>query len=478
MRGRRETMKKFESLGSSVVSWMRSRGLFQQPDLTAEQVFQLEECFHIFDVDESGTVDIEEIMAAMQLLGLPAKRTVRYTHAYTHMRNCMCPISILHNTSCIAAAVRDCAMQMRIQTQCTCTPNMCVHTHTHTERERERARRVHSHILIVTYWSNLSLSLSNLLSCTRIAHNGTLRIRMCPQVVQKQMEKLQRGNRDACSAAEMDLDFEDFVELMTTFFVSREATMTSGKGGGGGGGGGGTMRSAGGLSKDDQVDFNLLAQALRRRNILDAVMTDPTKSISRYQLVAGRAGRKEHLLDHQQHDAVVAHGVDANANDETGSFSNTTPRRDAKLAYHHHHHHLDADNQATPSSSVSASVAQRTLDLSTVARANPAGRTENGKERKYTKAAKTLTWERSEGQSRPVVGGGVPRAAASDAHTNDKRHHRPDPASCRPMPALLESSIGTLETHLDAMTRTHRSGPDGFVRPSLSLDSINKCVAL
>ena len=90
--GRRETMKKFESLGSSVVSWMRSRGLFQQPDLTAEQVFQLEECFHIFDVDESGTVDIEEIMAAMQLLGLPAKRTVRYTHAYTHMRNCMCPI--------------------------------------------------------------------------------------------------------------------------------------------------------------------------------------------------------------------------------------------------------------------------------------------------------------------------------------------------------------------------------------------------
>ena len=85
-------MKKFESLGSSVVSWMRSRGLFQQPDLTAEQVFQLEECFHIFDVDESGTVDIEEIMAAMQLLGLPAKRTVRYTHAYTHMRNCMCPI--------------------------------------------------------------------------------------------------------------------------------------------------------------------------------------------------------------------------------------------------------------------------------------------------------------------------------------------------------------------------------------------------
>lgn len=69
-------MKKFNHLGSSVVAWLASRGLSQQPDLSDDQVLQLEECFRVFDADESGTVDIDEIMAAMKLLGLPAERKV------------------------------------------------------------------------------------------------------------------------------------------------------------------------------------------------------------------------------------------------------------------------------------------------------------------------------------------------------------------------------------------------------------------
>ena len=102
-------MKKFEHLGSSVMHWLRSRGLFQQPDLTAEQVFQLEECFHIFDADESGTVDIDEILAAMSLLGLPAERKVKSRRTVHETR------ALLLLTICLHSCLRLLLNRMMIR---------------------------------------------------------------------------------------------------------------------------------------------------------------------------------------------------------------------------------------------------------------------------------------------------------------------------------------------------------------------------
>ena len=45
-----------------------------RPELTPEQHEEIKQCFELMDVDGSGTVDVDEVHAAMKLLSISARR--------------------------------------------------------------------------------------------------------------------------------------------------------------------------------------------------------------------------------------------------------------------------------------------------------------------------------------------------------------------------------------------------------------------
>ncbi|GMH32749.1 hypothetical protein BSKO_00583 [Bryopsis sp. KO-2023] len=55
--------------------WLQSRGYpVPQQKLTSIQKRETQECFALLDADGSGTLDVDEVMTAFTMLGLPVKR--------------------------------------------------------------------------------------------------------------------------------------------------------------------------------------------------------------------------------------------------------------------------------------------------------------------------------------------------------------------------------------------------------------------
>ncbi len=50
-----------------------TRGRYERPGLTEDEIEEIKEAFDLFDTDGSGTIDPKELKAAMQSLGFEAK---------------------------------------------------------------------------------------------------------------------------------------------------------------------------------------------------------------------------------------------------------------------------------------------------------------------------------------------------------------------------------------------------------------------
>ncbi|KAK3237802.1 hypothetical protein CYMTET_52150 [Cymbomonas tetramitiformis] len=58
----------------SIASWLRKHGKLVRPELTTEQVSEMQECFDLIDTDGSGAIDVDELDSAFKVLGMQIKK--------------------------------------------------------------------------------------------------------------------------------------------------------------------------------------------------------------------------------------------------------------------------------------------------------------------------------------------------------------------------------------------------------------------